>query len=125
MPSYEFQSMLYRTKADMLGAIAYEWWTGGGASKPAMIDELMATSPMSAEAAAAECIEGFGLDAPDVNRVNMLNPETYDDEGNPTETSHMALYGYTAKELAGAMQDFMDTRPDREPEDEEDDDEHQ
>lgn len=90
----EFGGNLYRNIDSMLDGIAYEFMTAGGANNPAQIDDFLRDG-MTAESAARECIEGWALDHGD------------------DEQSHMKLNGYSEADLAGAMQDFIDNRPDR------------
>jgi|GEM_PF-1785723 len=101
--SYEFQSTLFRTRAAMLDAIAYEFMTAGGANSPAMVDDLIGDPATLA----AECIGGWGLDIP------MPHRRTYDDAEDDAERSHMAIHGYSAADLAEAFAGFIENRPDR------------
>lgn len=94
--SYKFQSALYRNRSDMLDAIAYEFMTGDGANAPEIVDTFVRISP---ESLAAECIGGWGLDVPGVK-----------DDSDP---SHMETHGYTAEDLANAIANFIENRPDR------------
>lgn len=89
--TYEFQSILHRTRKDMLAAIASEWLTGGGINSTGTVID-MTKDGMTAEAAAAECIEGWSLDQAD----------SLDDR-----PSHMGRNGYTADDLTEAMRQAM------------------
>lgn len=92
---YEFGSTAYRSKDEMLDGIAYEFWTGQGWNSPEMVTDLI--EDMTPEEAATECIDGWQLDMPS------------DEDG----LSHMDFNEYTAGDLAAAMRDFMETRPDK------------
>ena len=81
--THEFQSILYRTSREMCDAIAKEWLSGGGAnSRDDMVDAL---EKMTDEELADECIEGWGLSAPndgdDPNGPSWMDARdaTYDD----------------------------------------------
>lgn len=93
----EFQCTLFSSQHQMLAAIAYEYVTAGGANSAEVVDDIIAGG-MTAASAAAEAIDGFGLDQAD----------HFDDK-----PSHMDENGYTAADLEGAMAEFLSTRPDR------------
>lgn len=108
--SFEFQSMLHRTRSAMLDAIAYEFMTAGGQNSPEMVDGLLGDPA----ALAAECIEGWRLD-----RVALdFAPNDLDEP----QRSHMEKNGYDTGDLSEAIAAFIATRPDRAAADEGDED---
>jgi hypothetical protein len=88
MASSQFQSMLYRTRREMLDAIAHEWLTAGGLNTP----DIVADINDSDVDLAAECIKGWGLD--------QTGEHHFDDGPEP---SHMVEHDYDADDLAGAF----------------------
>jgi hypothetical protein len=91
MADYEFQSMLYRTRSDMLDAIAYIW-----AAPNDHVTELQESfSTMTDAALARDCIACWGLDHPD-------------DDSDSGIKSHMAHNGYDAEDLAAAFADLRE-----------------
>jgi len=91
--TYEFQNTIYRTSADLLDAIAYEWLTAGGLNGPDVIKELQANQT-DAELA-RECVKGWGLDEP------------FDDDADPPH-SWMDERGITEEDLVEAFNQYRE-----------------
>ena len=89
--SYQWGDTLFRTKANMLDAIAAAWATGHGHASP---DETRRNFDEATDAElAAQAIDGWGLDQPRGRRFSL-------DGERP---SHMAEHEYTAADLAEAF----------------------
>ncbi|QXM25487.1 hypothetical protein KO353_04465 [Elioraea tepida] len=87
----EWAGSLYRTRAEMLDAIAEAWATACGHASPA---ETRRNFDEATDAElAAEAIAGWGLDQPRGRRFSL------DDE----RPSHMVEHEYTAADLAEAF----------------------
>jgi len=85
MPTnYQFQSLLYRTRTDMLRAIAEAWITGG--EDIATVDVAARCADQSNDEIAAECIRAWALDEPTLD-----------------EPAHMEQCDYSAEDLAEAI----------------------
>jgi hypothetical protein len=72
----EFQNTLYRSKDQMLAAIAYEWMTAGGGHSDEEVTRLLAINSDPA-ALADECVGGWDLNAEwlaerDISRANLV-----------------------------------------------------
>lgn len=68
--SYEFQSTLHRTAAEMCAAIAREWLSAGGNNDNETMREFLAV--MTDEQLTAECVEGWGLDQPEGDETSWF-----------------------------------------------------
>jgi len=88
---YEWNSTLFRTRADMLDAIAHAWLTASGRNSRA--ETLRAFDEMTDDKLAAELIETWGLDQP-------RSPELFEYDERP---SHMAEHEYTKEDLSAAF----------------------
>lgn len=75
--------------------LSFDFFTAGGLNSPAQITSLIANGLIDADSAAQEAIEEWELD--------------HAEQG---ELSHMVQNGYTREDLVGAMQRFIDQRPD-------------
>lgn len=100
MSDFQYAATLFRTRADMLAAIALDWASGGGMGEQ-WVRESFAT--MTDEALAADCIKSWELDAP--SGAEELDYETGEYVEKP---SHMEAQGYTPQDLAAAFADLRD-----------------
>lgn len=108
--SYRWMSTLHRTAAERDETIAYDWFTANGDNSPATVDQLIADG-LTAESAADEAIAGWGL------------LEVYDEDGCDYRGSKEGQPVYpdlTRESMIAAMQAFINTRPDRDGRDNDD-----
>jgi len=91
MSTYEWDNTLFRTRDEMLDAIAAAWATARGHASPAETQRNFHEAT-DAELAAAT-IDVWGLDQPRGRRFSL------DDE----RPSHMAEHEYTKEDLAEAF----------------------
>ena len=89
--SYEWGDTLFRTRDEMLDAIAEAWVTARGHASPAETRRNFDEATDAELAAAA--IDGWGLDQPRGRRFSL------DDE----RPSHTVAHKYTAADLAEAF----------------------
>ena len=88
---YEWNSTLFRTRADMLDAIAHAWITAWGRNSR---EEVLRSLNEATDAdLAAELIETWGLDQP-------RSPELFEYDERP---SHMSEHEYTKEDLSEAF----------------------
>lgn len=93
MSDYEFGSTLYRTRADMLAAIAYDWASSGSNDTAAHKSLAEHTDAELAR----DCIEAWELD-------QAVDRGSYDDAGELVrDPSHMTDHGYTPVDLTEAF----------------------
>ena len=88
---YEWGDTLFRTRNEMLDAIAEGWATALGHASPA--ETLRNFDEATDAELAAAAIDGWGLDQPRGRRFSL------DDE----RPSHMAEYGYSVEDLTAAF----------------------
>ena len=88
---YEWNSTLFRTRADMLDAIAHAWIGAWGRNSR---EEVLRSLNEATDAdLAAELIETWGLDQP-------RSPELFEYDERP---SHMSEHDYTKEDLTEAF----------------------
>jgi len=91
MSTYEWDNTLFRTRDEMLDAIAEAWVTARGHASPA--ETLRNFHEATDAELATQAIDGWGLDQPRGRRFSL-------DGERP---SHMAEHEYTAADLAEAF----------------------
>lgn len=95
MTDYEFGSMLYRKRSDMLDAIALDW-ASAGTGNPNTLQKSF--NEMTDAELALDCIESWELDKPS-------------DDGDDESQSDMQRYGYDVDDLTSAFADLRERLP--------------